>query len=157
MERPRPFRLTDGERDRRWSTARDEMRALGIHAVVCTPSLDPSAAFQPDSLYLSGVGAEVGGVACILPVEEPPILIAAELADAAIEQGAAHTRAGATDLEVWGGAIGELCRAGSSLPVQSTWGSGLRPTIFNRPTFGPLQLGSLVVARIEAERSAYRT
>jgi Xaa-Pro aminopeptidase len=68
----------------------------------------------------------------------------------------ATARPGIRELEVWGAALGELCRGGSELPVETLWGSGLRPALLHHPAHGVLHRGYLILTSLEAAYGGYR-
>jgi len=101
---------------------------------------------------------QLRAIRMVKSTEETALLTrAARLVDRSLERASTAAQPGSTDLEVWSAAIAELCVQGSQPPLRSRWGSGLRPTMVDRPMHGELQRGSIVVAEIDAERWGYRT
>ena len=78
------------------------------------------------------------------------------LVERALRHIEATAQSGMRDLEVWGAALGELCRGGSELPVETLWGSGLRPALLRHPAHGVLHRGYLILTSLEAAYGGYR-
>jgi Xaa-Pro aminopeptidase len=79
-----------------------------------------------------------------------------DLVEGALRHIESIARPGTRDLEVWGAAVGELCRGGSELPIETFWGSGLRPALLRHPAHGVLHRGYLILTSLEAAYSGYR-
>jgi Xaa-Pro aminopeptidase len=96
-------------------------------------------------------------IAAVKSDEEITVLSrSAGLVEGALRHIETTARPGTRDLDVWGAALGELCRGGSELPIETFWGSGLRPTLLRHPAHGVLHRGYLILTSLEAAYGGYR-
>src|SRR5579871_2300605 len=109
----------------------------------------PQAAWVPFDGPLRAVRA-------LKSAEEVQVLQDTELAlERSFDEMAAHIRPRAPEEIAWAAAVAEQARRGGGQPRLMGWGSGARPELGPRVTYGTLERGMLVIADIEASVEGY--
>ncbi len=70
MEKPVIPTFSPREKERRWTLVRAEMKAAGLHALICLPNQGHWDQFGADTRYLTQIGGFQTEVAAVFPLEE---------------------------------------------------------------------------------------
>jgi len=70
MEKPVIPTFSPREKERRWTLVRAEMKAAGLHALICLPNQGHRDQFGADTRYLTQIGGFQTEVAAVFPLEE---------------------------------------------------------------------------------------